>query len=149
MLTTTLETVLIVEKAEELAHMILQSELAERYRFFYHKLYHDSQTSRKVHRFNRLKEQYEEVQRFGRYHPDYSRIMKEVREAKRDMDLDENVAQFRVVENELQQLLDKVSALIGHSVSKGIKVPSGNPFFESGSSCGGGCGSGGSCGCSA
>jgi hypothetical protein len=64
------------------------------------------------------------------------------------MDLDDNVAEFRRSENELQDLLDKVSQIIGHSVSKNVKVPTGNPFF-SGSSCGGGCGTGGSCGCSA
>ena len=55
------------------------------------------------------------------------------------MDLDENVAEFRKAENDLQGLLDEVSIIIGHSVSEQIKVPTGNPFFGSHSS-GGGCG---------
>ena len=74
--------------------------------------------------------------------------MMEIRQLKRDMDLDDNVANFRRAENDLQGLLDEVSVLIGRSVSDNVKVPTGNPFFDSGSACGGGCGSGGSCGCS-
>lgn len=148
MLTATIEKIKTVEQAEELAQMILQSDVAQNYQSCYVLLYTTPATKEKIRRFGRLKEQYEEVQRFGRYHPDYSRVMKEVREAKRDMDLDENVAAFRVAEKELQALLDEVSMLIGRAVSEGIKVPSGNPFFA-GSSCGGGCGTGAGCGCSA
>ncbi len=37
---------------------------------------------------------------------------------------------FEVVENELQSILDEVSVLIGRSVSENIKVPTGNPFFD-------------------
>jgi len=96
-----------------------------------------------------MKELYADVQRFGRYHPDYKEIMIKTRERKREMDLDENVANFRRAETELQTLLDEISLIIGRSVSEHIKVPTGNPFFDSGSSCGGGCGSGGACGCSA
>ena len=65
------------------------------------------------------------------------------------MDLDENISEFRRVENDLQSLLDEISVMIGRSVSEHIKVLTGNPFFDSLSIRGGGCGSGGSCGCSA
>ncbi|MFC7784492.1 MULTISPECIES: YlbF family regulator [unclassified Rossellomorea] len=145
----TIERMEILDSADELSQWILESDVAENYRKSLYKLRNNSETQRKIQTFSRMKESYEEVQRFGRYHPDYKTIMKEIREVKREMDLDENVAEFRRVENELQDLLDQVSLLIGHSVSKNVKVPSGNPFFSSGGSCGGGCGSGGSCGCSA
>ncbi|KMY53514.1 regulator [Bacillus sp. FJAT-27231] len=149
LLTATIEKIKTVEQAEGLARKILESDVAQNYQSCYFLLYTNPVTKEKIRRFSRLKEQYEEVQRFGRYHPDYSRVMKEVREAKREMDLDENVAAFRVAENELQRLLDEISVIIGRAVSEGIKVPTGNPFFSTGSSCGGGCGSGSSCGCSA
>ncbi|WP_064093825.1 YlbF family regulator [Rossellomorea aquimaris] len=145
----TIERMEILDSADELSQWILQSDVADTYRKCLYKLRNSKDTQRKIHTFSRMKESYEEVQRFGRYHPDYKTIMKEIREVKREMDLDENVAEFRRAENELQDLLDEVSLLIGHSVSKNVKVPSGNPFFSSGSACGGGCGSGGSCGCSA
>ncbi|MBW3113993.1 MULTISPECIES: YlbF family regulator [Bacillaceae] len=145
----TIERMEILDSADELSQWILESDVAENYRKSLYKLRNNSETQRKVQTFSRMKESYEEVQRFGRYHPDYKSIMKEIREVKREMDLDDNVAEFRRAENELQDLLDQVSLLIGHSVSKNVKVPSGNPFFSGGGSCGGGCGSGGSCGCSA
>ena len=60
-----------------------------------------------------------------------------------------NVAAFRKAENALQDILDQISVIVGKSVSPHIKVPTGNPFFDAGSSCSGGCGSGGGCSCSA
>ncbi|MBO8176402.1 MAG: YlbF family regulator [Bacillus sp. (in: Bacteria)] len=144
----TMEQIEIINFAEQLANMIIQSETAEQYRRCYHKLYTDEQTKRKIQAFVQLKERYEEVQRFGKYHPDYKEVTRKIREVKREMDLDENVANFKRAENDMQQLLDEISRLIGHAVSPQIKVPTGNPFFDSLSSCGGGCGSGGACGCS-
>lgn len=148
-LLATIEGIEIIEKAEWIGEMIAASEIAERYRLHYMKLQTNTETKNKIAAFVKMKDLYEDVQRFGRYHPDYKQIMKETRELKREMDLDENVANFRIVENELQSLLDQVSVLIGRSVSEHIKVPTGNPFFDTGSSCSGGCGTGGGCGCSA
>lgn len=145
----TIERLEILDQAEELANMVLQSEEAEEYRRLYYKLKNSTQSQRKISEFVKLKELYEDVQRFGRYHPDYSSINKEVREAKREMDLDENVAGFRKAETALQSILDELSRIMGMAVSEHIKVPSGNPFFETSSSCSGGCGSGGGCSCSA
>ncbi|MCJ7839530.1 YlbF family regulator [Lederbergia sp. NSJ-179] len=145
----TIEIVQLIEKAELISEQIIQSEIANKYRFYYHKLQNTPETQRKIRSFLEIKELYEDVQRFGRYHPDYKEIMIKTRERKREMDLDENIANFRRIENELQSLLDEVSVMIARSVSDQIKVPTGNPFFDTGSSCSGGCGSGGSCGCSA
>ncbi|KRG14142.1 YlbF family regulator [Lederbergia galactosidilytica] len=145
----TIETVQLLEKAESIGKQIIHSEVADKYRFYYNKLQKDPETQRKIKSFLEMKDLYEDVQRFGRYHPDYKEIMVKTRERKREMDLDENIANFRRVENELQSLLDEVSVMIARSVSEQIKVPTGNPFFETGSSCGGSCGSGSGCGCSA
>lgn len=144
----TSESILILEYAEELAEMINQSEIAVYYRTCLDRMRKNKETQRKIRNFIRMKEKYEEVQRFGKYHPDYKKVLKEIREVKREMDLDEHVAQFRKAENDLQRLLDEISVIIGHAVSKNIKVPTGNPYFDGLSGCGG-CGTGGSCGCSA
>lgn len=144
----TLERLEILDKAEELSEMVLQSDVVEYYFSCLNRVRKNRETQRKIKAFLKEKELYEEVQRFGRYHPDYQRVMKNIRELKREMDMDECVAEFKRAENDLQALLDEVSVIIGKSVSEKIKVPTGNPFFDSSSSCGGGCGSGGSCGCS-
>ncbi|MCM3568784.1 YlbF family regulator [Neobacillus mesonae] len=141
----TLERVQLLEYAENLAKMVLESDVVQNYRLCLYKMQNNQETQRKIHRFVMLKELYEEVQRFGKYHPDYKRVMMQIRQYKREMDLDPNVAEFKLAENDLQSLLDEISMAIGGAVSEHIKVPTGNPFFDSGH--GGGCGSGGSCGC--
>lgn len=139
----------ITDFADELSQMILQSEQADLYRAAYVSVYNDKNLADEIQAFARLKEQYEEVQRFGKYHPEYSRVMKQIRVDKRRLDLNEKVANLRLAENELQDLMDQVSFILGRSVSEAVKIPSSNPFFSSDSSCGGSCGTGGGCSCSA
>ncbi len=142
----TIETVEIMDQAERLAQEIIQSEVGLHYIDSLRQMKLDPVAQEKIQTFNSMKDSYEEVQRFGRYHPDYKTVTRAIREAKREMDLHPSIIEYKQAENGLQQLLDEISTLLGHSVSPHIKVPTGNPFFES--SCGGGCGSGGSCGCS-
>ncbi|NHM29670.1 YlbF family regulator [Neobacillus terrae] len=145
----TFERIELLDQAENLSQMIIDSDVAENYYICLYKLQSNQEAQRKIRHFAKLKEQYEEVQRFGKYHPDYKKVMMEIRVAKREMDLDFHVAEFRKAENDLQDLLNHISVLIGGAVSRNVKVPTGNPFFDTSSSCGGSCGSGGSCGCSA
>lgn len=76
-----------------------------------------------IRQFIRIKEQYEEVQRFGRYHPDYKEVTRKTRAYKREVDMDQNVAAFRRAEMDLQSLLDEISLLLASAVSENIKVP--------------------------
>jgi len=143
----TIERMELLDLSDELTDMIMHSDVTINYLTIYHELKSSQDAMNKINKFSKMKELYEEVQRFGRYHPDYTRVMKEIRETKRDMDMDAKVAQFRVAENDLQSMLDEVSQLIGYAVSQNVKIPTGNGFFDSG--CSGGCGSGGGCSCSA
>jgi cell fate (sporulation/competence/biofilm development) regulator YlbF (YheA/YmcA/DUF963 family) len=147
LLAVTSERVVLMEEAEQLVSMILESDIAEHYRQCLYSVKNNADTQRKIKGFVDMKDRYEEVQRFGKYHPDYKEVMGQIRVVKRELDMDEAIAEFKRAENDLQGLLDEVSVIIGRSVSESVKVPTGNPFFES--SCSGGCGSGGSCGCSA
>ncbi|TYR82610.1 YlbF family regulator [Priestia megaterium] len=146
---TTMRTVELLDESEHVAKMVLQSDVAEHYRQCLYRLKKDKEAQVLIAQFTKMKEQYEDVQRFGKYHPDYKETTKKMRDIKRAVDLQHTIAAFKKAENELQKLLDEISVIIGQAVSEHIKVPTGNPFFDSGSSCGGGCGAGGSCGCSA
>ncbi|WP_391120752.1 YlbF family regulator [Psychrobacillus sp. L3] len=140
----------LMDHSDKLCKMILSSEQFYRYLDAHSAVYTNSNIVSEINHFAKLKDQYEEVQRFGKYHPDYSTVMKDIRVTKRKLDMVDEIATLKVAENELQDLLDEVSLLIGKSVSEGVKVPVSNPFFaSSGSSCGSGCGTGGSCSCSA
>lgn len=142
------EWLTIIEQADELTEIILSSDTVDDYLKAHRTVYADSLLVESINEFTRMKERYEEVQRFGRYHPDYNIVMKEIRVQKRALDLNESVAALRLAENEVQYLFDEVGSIIAHSVSESVKVPAGSAFFSS-SSCGTGCGTGGSCSCSA
>ena len=143
----TLEKVEILQCADELSQMIIQSEIGENYFISLYKLQNDKEAQKKIKDFTVMKERFEEVQRFGRYHPDYKYVNLETRTRKREMDLHPSIIEFKKAENQLQEVLDQISVIVAHSVSKYVKTPGGNPFFESGCSSGS-CGTGGGCGCS-
>ena len=137
-----MEYVDILDHSEVIAKMVLESDVMEAYRETKLDLEQDQEAQKLIKAFNNIKGHYEDVQRFGRYHPDYNQIMKDVRLRKREMDLHDKVAAFKRAERELQKLLDEISEYIAYSVSDEIKVPKeGALFTESG------CGHGGACGC--
>lgn len=142
----TLEYVDILDRSEMLGRMVLDSEIYEAYADAKYALENDSEAQQLIKEFTAVKDQYEDVQRFGRYHPDYSEIMKLVRTKKRAMDLNDKVAAYKIAERNFQSLLDEISQYIAFSVSEQIKVPrDGAALTDSGC----GCGSGGGCGCKA
>jgi len=140
----TMEYVDILDESEFVGKMILQSDVMEQYQSAKKVLDEDKEAQNLIRTFADVKEHYEDVQRFGRYHPDYYDIMKQVRSKKRDMDLNDKVAAFKIAERNLQNLLDEVSQFVAESVSEQIKAPKdGAALTDSGC----GCGSGGACGC--
>ncbi|ASN05872.1 YlbF family regulator [Virgibacillus necropolis] len=143
----TMEMVGILDRSEDLGKMILQSDVMEAYNNSQKALKEDKESQKLVKAFADIKDQYEDVQRFGRYHPDYSVIMKKVRTIKREMDMDDKVAAFKIAERNLQKLLDEISGNVAMSVGDMIKAPKDGAALSDG---GCGCGSGSSgCGCKA
>lgn len=138
----------IIEHAEELTEIVASSEVVEEYHKAREAVYSNEVLVKSIKEFTELKERYEEVQRFGRYHPDYNIVMKNIRLQKRALDMNEQVAALRLAENDVQYLFDEIGSIVANSVSASVKVPAGSAFFAD-SSCGTGCGSGGSCSCSA
>ncbi|EJL41344.1 MULTISPECIES: YlbF family regulator [Brevibacillus] len=141
----TVDMAQLIMESHELSTMINQSREVVQYLEAKRWMEADEEVQRLLELFEKKKEQYEDVQRFGKYHPDYNHISKEVRELKRTIELRDSVQAFKRAEDALDELLYQVSRTIAHSVSDTIKVPSNNPFLEAQGS---GCGTGGSCGCS-
>ncbi len=140
----TMEYVDILDRSEALGKMVMQSEVMEAYQASRRRMAEDEEAQKLIQAFINIKDQYEDVQRFGRYHPDFNTIMKEVRMKKRAMDMHEKVAKFKVAERNLQKLLDEISQYVAHSVSEQVKAPMDGAALSDG---GCGCGSGGGCGC--
>lgn len=135
----------ILEQSEQLGHMVVESDIYIEYREAKKAMKEDPEAQEKINNFLSWKDQYDEVQRFGAYHPDYKTTAKQVRVVKREMDMHETVIRYRQAEKALDNLLTEISTLVAESVSSSIKVPTGNPFYDNQS---GGCSTGGGCGCS-
>lgn len=139
----------ILTASEELTALLFASDIYITYTRAKNEMETDKEARRLISEFNAWKDRYEEVQRFGKYHPDYKMVSKEIRLKKREMDVHPAITAFKKAEKDLETLLNEISGEIAGAVSPNIKVPTGNPFFDNASCGSGGCGSGGSCGCSA
>ncbi len=98
-----------------------------------------------IYRFTKMKEEFEEVQRFGKYHPDFSTKRREINQFKKELDMNPVVMEYRKAEYQLQALLDEILYHVSIGVSQNVNVVSSNPFFSVGGESG--CSTGGSCGC--
>jgi len=144
-LIATMEYVDILDRSEQLGKMVLQSDVMQAYVNTRQQLDEDKEAQQLIQAFINIKEHYDDVQRFGRYHPDFNEIMKKVRTTKRAMDMNDKVATFKVAERNMQTLLDEISQHVAESVSEQVKAPKDGAALSDG---GCGCGSGGGgCGC--
>lgn len=144
---TYLDMAEVFKHTDMLSAMIVQSDIAEEYRMSKRDLEADREVKILIQDFNHKKDLYEDVQRFGIYHPDYQRIRREVFECKRALEKHPTVARFKKAEKELEELLYEISLLLAEPISEDIKVPGTNPFFSSKGCGSGGCGSGGCSSC--
>ena len=142
----TTETIEILDQIDVIIDKIKQSEPYVNFVKQSIILEQDKNAQSLIIAFNRLKEDFEEVSRFGKYHPDFSEKRRALNKAKKTLDMNESVIEFRRAEFQLQTMLDTVlyEACIG--ISQHVNIVSTNPLFAVGS--GGGCSTGGSCGCS-
>lgn len=139
------ETLSILDEIENLSDMIVQSEVYQNYQYAKENLENDDEAHLLYQAFLKSKDQYDDVMRFGKYHPDYKRIMMETRQRKRAYEMLPVVMEYKTKEVVLQNLIDEVLTKIAFAVSENVKIEAGNPFFQTGHN---GCATGGSCNCS-
>ncbi|ARQ04184.1 YlbF family regulator [Macrococcoides caseolyticum] len=128
-----------IEGAEYINTMLKHSSAYHEYRDSYIEIEQNKDVQQLKRDFLKIKIQYEEVQRFGRYHPDYTKIMMETRKRKKAYDMHPLVVLFKQKETQLQQLLDEIITIVAHAISNEVKVERGNPFFVD-HVCSSGCG---------
>lgn len=135
----------ILDQLDALNDMIMQTEEYKQYCHYKLLLEQDLEVKSLINKFTKLKEDFEEVQRFGKYHPDFSTKRREINQFKKEMDMHPIIMEFRRAEFKLQGMLDEVLYHVSHEVSDHVNIVSDNPFFANGDSLG--CSTGGSCGC--
>ncbi|WP_251516129.1 MULTISPECIES: YlbF family regulator [Staphylococcus] len=139
------ETLTILDDIEALGDKIMSSRIFMEFKTAESNLESDEEAHLLYQAFLKSKGQYDEVMRFGKYHPDYRQIMLETRKRKRAYEMLPVVIEYKQKEVALQNLIDEVIVKIAYAVSDNVKIETGNPFFQKDES---GCSTGGSCNCS-
>ncbi|WP_410768162.1 YlbF family regulator [Fontibacillus sp. BL9] len=140
--TNTVDMAELLTNAYELGDMINQSAAVSDYLYWKRRVEEDADIQVLVKKLAAKKELFEETQRFGHFHPNYHEAKDKVTEVEVELEQFEAVRRFKAAEKELDDILHQMSETIALAVSESIKVPSNDPNPK-----GGGCGSGGSCGC--
>ena len=127
------------DQCHQLVQTIVTSEMMEQYL----KTKKEMETSINVNQlkndFIASRQAFEEILPYGKYVPEFREKQRTVRQAKRQLDLNEEVAAFRISETELQKILDSIGKQLAHTISTEIKISAGSPFFEKSEGCGGNC----------
>lgn len=73
--------------------------------------------------FNKTKIKFEEVSKYGKYHPDLKEVQLELSSIKNALYTNEVISEYKALEKKIQKILDNISRKIAGSVSPKIKYP--------------------------
>lgn len=118
------------DEIDNLCDTLMHSELVKGFWEAKYQLKTNEETKKKEKEFVSAKESFEQIEAYGNYAPGYKEKRRALREKKRQLDLDETVASFKIKERELQDVLDTTVFDLAKSISPNIKIEAGNPFFE-------------------
>lgn len=135
----------IMDSLDSLNDMVMNTEEYKNYCKYKGLLDTDDEVRNMIKHFARLKEGFIDVERFGKYHPDFSSKRREINQYKKMLDMHPIIMEYRRAEFQLQSLLDEILFIVGQSVSPHANIVSSNPFFSNSSNSG--CATGGSCSC--
>lgn len=134
------EVFALEDELEKLSQTILNSNTLKEHCLNKEKIMKTQETQQKEKAFKEARESFERIEAYGEFIPDFKEKKRSLRQAKRELDLDENIQAYRITERELQGMLDRIVYEMAQVVSTDIKIDAGNPFFEFASKgCGGNC----------
>ena len=73
--------------------------------------------------FNDVKTKYNEVSKYGKYHPDLKEVRLVLASAKKALFSNVVISEYKQLEKEIQKILDNISRKIAQSVSPKVKYP--------------------------
>ncbi|GBD65617.1 MAG: YlbF family regulator [Tetragenococcus halophilus] len=129
----------IEDQMDDLCEVLVKSATFQNYLRQKGLMYEDKNIRVLRDDFIAKKEDFETVAAYGKYAPDYRKKQLALRKAKRTLDLHPKVAEFRLAETDLQSVLDTIGSKVASTVSEGVKVDAGTPFFENNLGKGGNC----------
>lgn len=113
----------VIEKTYELIEQIKDTPKYKRLMELKRIIDTDSNVQELIQSFQKWNKKYEEVSKYGKYHPDLRKVQLSFRDAKEKLYTNEVVEEYKSLENDLQKELDHISASIAQAISKKIKHP--------------------------
>ncbi|MCB5950776.1 YlbF family regulator [Enterococcus sp. BWT-B8] len=131
----------IEDQTELLVQTVLSSSKLKQYKENKRKMSQSETVQERLSEFLSSKTAFERIESYGSHAPDFKTKQRALRQAKRQLDMCEEVSEFRISETDIQDILDTISSAIAKTISDDIKVDAGNPFFTKGTQhgCGGSC----------
>lgn len=83
----------------------------------------DSTIIELITNFNKMKVKYEEVSKYGKFHPDLKEVRIKLGKTKEALFTNKVISEYKELEKAIQKILDDVSRKIAKSVSPKIKYP--------------------------
>jgi len=112
-----------INKVYELIDDIKQSDVYKQLVDLNRIIKESTEIQEKQQAFLKLRNKYEAVKKYGKYHPDLERVQNEFSKAKETLYNIDEVKRYKKNEKELQKVLDQISIQLGQSVSSLIPVP--------------------------
>ncbi len=131
----------VLDKASDLGELITRSQRSNEYLSARKRVYGQQNVQEKLQQFELHKQQWEETERYGHFHPQYREALDRVQQSQQALDALKDVQAYVSAESALDELLHAVSRTIAYSVSDQIKVPS-NKLSDNAGGCGGNCNGG-------
>ena len=113
----------IIEKTYDLVEELKQKKEYIRLLELHKKIQSDSTIQTLINTFVKYNKKYEEVTKYGKYHPDLKKVQLEFAKAKEDLYTNETVKEYKTLENQIQKDLNIISKELATSISPKIKHP--------------------------
>ncbi|MCD2255265.1 YlbF family regulator [Agrilactobacillus fermenti] len=120
----------VEDSIDHLVEKLAQSKYVTHYQQKLAALQHDLQAQVLIDKFHSLQQRLSQVEPYGAYRPEVMTLKQTTLAAKRAMDLNQQVAAYKLAQRELETVIDTIAVVMANSVSKDIKVATQNPFFE-------------------
>ena len=113
----------IIEKTYELIDEIKSSSDYRELVKLKQDMKENSEILQLIENFGQLNDKFNEVSKYGQYHPDLKKVQVELSAAKETLYNHKTVKEYKILEKKLQKIMDHISMSLAKTVSHKIKHP--------------------------
>lgn len=113
----------IIEKTYDVVEEIKSTNEYQRLLELHREIAGDKEVQELISIFQKYNKKYEEVSKYGKYHPDIKKVQQEFSVAKENLYSNEVIKEYKKLENQIQKTLNHISKELATNISSKIKHP--------------------------